>query len=292
MSFKYGSFNSARIFIEVRRNPFFMFPAALFTLRIHRAILILAYFFLRVDSEVNAQVTIDTTSILVFDSVTQTTTDFSRYIGWRESGEGSNVDFVFDTLQQLEFEKFMRRYTNPLRVDSGRVIFTDTSVLIKTDTGGQQFTTMIQEDTPWAVYEGWLHPLYLHVLTKVDGKNEMAALWLVDGRSGKSYFIESGWDVSCAPPLLSPKGNYLVTYANTDFEQPQSLLQLFRVKRNAIHYRLELLGDTLFDRRQIDSMVWINEHRMAVSFTSAVTEVDGHEETLPAFQLSVSFPTK
>jgi len=226
----------------------------------------------------HAQATIDTSSHFIVDSVTGTSTDWSVYIGWSDTIGGSGV-LKMDPIDDQEYLRCKRIHPNPLRTDSSLVSFTDSSFTIHTANKSLTYTTLIQDNTPWAEYNGWMDALQLHIVTSIDGKNEIGTLQLIDDGSGKVFYLESGWDGPCSPPLLSPDGKTLVTYANSNYETDQSLVMLHHIRRRGKHYRIELIHAETLPGRLIEDVVWMDNDYFAMA-CSEVRDPDDSDRIL------------
>lgn len=234
-----------------------------------------------------AQYTIDTTSYFIEDNITHTKIDWSVYIGWGDTLDHSR-SLVMDSIDEQDYWRYKRIHPNPLRIDSSLVSFTDSSFTIHTGNKNLTYTTLIQDNTPWAEYNGWLKELQLHVVTSIDGKNEIGTLLLVDGKSGKVFYLESGWDGPCAPPLLSPDGKTLLTYANTNYESDQSLILLHRVRRRDKFYRLELIQSETIPGKLIEDAVWMDEDRFAIGFSEVRDPEDSNRVLVENYYVKVA----
>jgi len=229
--------------------------------------------------DVQAQGSIDTTSYFIVDSVTGTSTDWSGYIGWTDTVVNT-LSLLMDSIDEKEYVNYKTFHLNPLRIDSGLVSITDSSFSIRTGAGIWTFTTLVQDDKPWAEYNGWLDVLQLHIVTSIDGGSEFGTLMLIDGKSGKVFYMDSGWDSPCAPPVVSPDGKYLITFANTNYETDQSRILIHRIRHSGQCYKLELIHAEILIDRLIDDVVWMDKNCFVIAFTNLHDPL--HNNTIPS----------
>ena len=118
------------------------------------------------------QISIDTTSVFIHDSITKSSTDWSVYLG----GNDSSATLLFDTITKTDFQKYKKRYRTKIDTDSLKLNWTDTSFTIKTEHDKITCNTRITDDFPFHDYQGFLVPLNLFVVSFTDGRNEYGAL--------------------------------------------------------------------------------------------------------------------
>jgi hypothetical protein len=91
--------------------------------------------------------------------------------------------------------------------------------------------------------------------------------------------MDSGWDSPCAPPVVSPDGKHLITFANTNYETDQSRILIHRIRHSGQYYTLELIHAEILIDRLIDDVVWMNKDCFVLAFTNLHDPLDNN--TIP-----------
>lgn len=240
-----------------------------------------------------AQRSIDTTSVFIYDSVTNTTTDFSRYFGisavdkghteWfnkhDEDGEAASQlsNFNIDTITESDFLKYKGKYKSKLNKDSALVEWTDTSFIITTEHSKKAFNTLITDDHPFNYYLGFLKPLNLFVTWHIDGHNEIGSMMLLDKVSGKSFELSSPFDNPNETVLLSPKENYLISFANTWYETDHCFISVIQINKSKKHFKPLFKYGLYIDKVNIEDLIWINENSFAIAVAEAIDDAAENE---------------
>jgi hypothetical protein len=209
------------------------------------------------------QISIDTTSYMIYDSITNSSTDWSKYLGSGDSVAGISIGF--DTITKDDFITHKKNYHSKIDMDSSKVIWTDTSFKIKTKNWENTFNTTISDDLPWNYYKGFIEPLNFFLILNVDGKNELGILLLIDKVTGKQYFLSSGYDQPCESVFLSPKNNYLFSYANKQTENNQCAFSILKIDETKKHFKFKGFTGLEINTWTINDMAWINENSFALS---------------------------
>lgn len=250
-----------------------------------------------------AQRSIDTTSIFIYDSVTNTTTDFSRYFGisavdnghteWfnkheEDGGAASQLSyFIIDTITESDFLKYKGKYKSKLNKDSSLVEWTDSSFIITTEHSKKTFNTLITDDHPYNYYLGFLKQLNLFVTWYIDGHNEIGSMMLLDNVSGKSFELSLPFDNPNETVLLSPKENNLITYANTSYETDHCFISVIQINKSKKHFKPVFKSGLYIDKVNIEDLVFINENSFAIAVTEAIDGA-GENETKKRCYLKAS----
>lgn len=224
---------------------------------------------------VSGQISIDTTSNMMYDSTTNSSTDWSAYIGAFENV--TPTEFAFDTISEKEFLKYRMKYRSKIKTDSTKLAWTDTSFTIATENWKTVFNTKITDDFPYNYYFGFLEPLNLFLVSNIDGKNELGILLLIDKITGKNYFLSSGFDYPNEALCISKENNYLLTYANNWAETNQCSLAIYKIEKNNIHFKLKFFNGSTLDSFTINELAWIDDTHFALS-VKVKTDLNDYEK--------------
>ncbi len=209
------------------------------------------------------QISIDTASYFIYDSITNTSTDWSRYIGAFDTLQ--LISLNFSDISKNEFSEYRKKYHSKINTDSSKVAWTDTSFIIKTNSDKKVYNTRITDDFPYNYYLGFLDPLNLYIVSNIDGRNELGMLLLIDKQTGKEFYYSSGYDYPCEALCISPKNNYLLSYANNWAEHNQCMISVMKIVKSKNNYKLKALVSFDSDSWTINDIAWINDNSFALS---------------------------
>lgn len=232
----------------------------------------------------HGQMSMDTTSVLWIDSISQTSWDWSVYLG----GNDSTVSVHFDTISNKQFVGYSKRYRSKLNLTKN-ISVKDSSFILQMDQKEVVFNTVVTDDFPWNEYVGLLEPLNLYVVLNVDGRNETGSLNLIDKRTGKTYYFTSPFDYPCETVRLSPKNQYLLSFANNWYENNQSFISILKIDRSGKQYKLKAFVSLDITQWTVNDIVWIDDHRFALSVKEKIDLENNETGTGKDFCLIGSF---
>lgn len=230
---------------------------------------------LLISSTSYGQISIDTTSRYIFDPETNTKTDWSMYLGAMDSIPPSALEF--DTISRSEFEGYKKMYRSKINIDTSKVLWTDTSFVISEKNWSRNYNIAVTEEEPFNNYMGYLEPLSLYLVTSIDGRNETAMFSLVDQKTGKEFYLNSGFDYPCVIALISPKNNFLLSWSNNEYEYNESMLVVLKVEKQRKKFQLKGFVDFSTNQWRVQDVVWINENSIALHVDQ--TEVEDGVKT-------------
>lgn len=223
----------------------------------------LIYLFLAISQTTYGQISIDTTSYMIYDSLSQTSTDWSHFLAAFDSIQPTTL--TFDTITMNDFAIYRKKYHSKIDTDSSKLVWTDTSFTIKTENWKTAFNTNVTYYFPYNYYLGFLEPLNLFIVSNIDGHNELGTLLLIDKKTGKEFYFSSGYDYPCEAIFISPKNNYLLSYANNWSEHNQCMISILKIVRTKNHYQLKGFSVFNSDQWTINEIAWINDNSFALS---------------------------
>ena len=232
---------------------------------------------------------IDTTSQPIFDSAGSFTVDVSRYLG-NELGNDSIKNLAYDTISKEEFEKYKKTYSDKIDRDSLRVGHGDTTFTITGEKKKSVFLTNITEMHTSDSYVGYLKPLNLYLVESIDGHNETGSLILIDAKSTKAYYWESLFDEPLDYVSISPGNQYLLAYANSDYEHANSYISVLKInsKKKDV-YSLETVLALNLDPLTIKDLVWENDKSIVLSVVESILSEEGLETSQKTYYLKITF---
>jgi hypothetical protein len=197
------------------------------------------------------------------------------YLGAMDSISPSTLEF--DTISQGEFEGYKKLYHSKINTDTSKVLWTDTSFLISGKNWNRDYNIVATEAEPFNNYMGYIEPLGLYMVTNIDGRNETAMFYLVDQKTGKEFFLSSGFDYPCVTALLSPKNNFLLSWSNNEYEYNESMLVVLKVVKHRKKFQLRGFVDFSTNQWRVQDVVWVNENSIALHVDQ--TEVEDGVKT-------------
>lgn len=207
---------------------------------------------------------IDTAGTWHFDSISKTYLDMSAWLGYMEMTD-TIAGLRFDTISEADFGKFDKRYKSRIDTSDRRITRTEESFTIKTGGGEKWFSADSKHHSSFYVnYFGYFEQLDLYVIQTIDLHNEIGDLRVVDGKTGKQYYILSPFDYPFETLLLSPGTKYLLTFANNYYERNESALSLLKINKKEQHYTLRTYNVSAMGHYQIEKAVWINDSSFAL----------------------------
>ena len=225
---------------------------------------ILIFLLLTISVTASGQITIDTTSKIVFDSIYGPSDDLSPYLGLNMS-ENQSSKIIFDSISKNDYANYKKSYHSKIILDSSNIVFTDSTFTIKTENKKITFQTWSERYPPnYSYYLGFLKPLNLFLVQDINGNDEVGSLLLIDNRTGKIFYFYSEGDEPYEKPLISPKNNYLLSSVYISYEN-ECFIKILKVKRNKHNYQLENFALEKIWYWYIEEIVWINENSFALS---------------------------
>lgn len=218
------------------------------------------------------QISIDTASYMLYDSTTNTSTEWSQYLGAGDSIPATLIEF--DSITKDDFVNYKKKYHSKIEMDSSKIIWTDTSFIIKSENWSTTFNTKVTDDFPWNYYKGFLEPLNFFLVLNIDGRNELGILLLIDKVTGKQYYLSSGYDYPCESVFISPKNNYLFSYANNGAENNQCSFSILKIDKTKKHFKIKGFNGSEINTWTINDIVWINENSFALSVKEKIDLTD------------------
>ena len=173
--------------------------------------------------------------------------------------------FSIDTISKTAFNNYKNIYTSPLKSDSGRVVWTDTSFIIK----GKQYKS---DNSYFNYYLGFLENLQLYSIIFVDGRDEVSTLIMIDAVTGENFWLESPSSYSLESPSISTDLSILSAYVHDSYSN-YSFISFFDIKKHENKYCLEDRKGLKISNVRIDELLWINN----LTFVILVTEVSDYE---------------
>jgi hypothetical protein len=199
------------------------------------------------------------------------------------------VSFMTDTIARETFEKYKKLYNSKMELPNARISRTATSFSVHTADSSFVFPADTMDYSHFAYYEGFLSPLNLHIVTYIDGNNEVGYLFLIDQKTNKKYIIESPFDDPCLPPLISPKNNYLIAFSNDSYTDNNCCIDLLSVNKTHGRFVYENKGRFEVDQWKIKELVWTSENSFALHIVVTTRDENSNETTEKEDYLEMRF---
>ena len=179
-------------------------------------------------------------------------------------------DLEFLDIGKLEFDRYKNNYHSKLNIDSSKVIFLDSSFIIKTSESEFKYPNKLMTDDftkkgHSVEYLGFNNYLKLYVLQGywVGGDFTSAESFFIDSVTNLKYSLIQLSDFSFETPVFSPNNKYIVTYINDMFESPDRCIYgIIKVinENGVFKYKEFARGSSDL----IEDLVWINDYSFAI----------------------------
>jgi hypothetical protein len=195
----------------------------------------------------------------------------------------------FDTISKEEFNKYKKHYHSKTNTDRTKVGWTDTSLIVTTLDSSYTFPADTNDYSLFTNYNGYLKFLNLFIITEIDGKNEIGTLMLIDKKTNKTYYLESGFDDECEPPILSPKNNFLLSVSNDTYADNASFITLVKISKNKKTFSYHGFINFTTDQWKINDYFWIDDNSFALKVVTTTRNEETNETAEVENYLRVSF---
>jgi hypothetical protein len=197
-----------------------------------------------------------------------------------------------DTISAEAFTTYRKLHQTKPMFDKRPIPTTDSTFTLTTkDT---ILTFQSREDCMCATssYLGKITDLNLFVVNTIYMQDGYASTSLIDAATGKKFVLPACTDQGSTDVSLSPNDQFLITYANNDYERDYVCVYIFKIAPNKKTQRYNVAHHLTIniDQKRIVDFVWIDSNTLALKVQD-LTPVEGEEEMQEAFYfLKIKFP--
>jgi hypothetical protein len=180
----------------------------------------------------------------------------------------------FDTITLSEFSRYSNKYKYSSWPDTNKntLAKTDSSFTLETKTGVRTFFSDYRYYTRTYDYIGFYPTLNLYLINYCSATSAIQLLFLVDSNTGKHYNLESGFDNGFELPLVSPKSNFILNFANNMFEKNNSYFMILKIEKENNSYILKNYAELFTYDFEVVEAFWTNDKTFVMQTTEHPTE--------------------
>jgi hypothetical protein len=182
--------------------------------------------------------------------------------------------FRMETIPIPNYKQLKSKSKSTLNTDSTKVIWTDSSFVIKLKHSTKEFICNKRDYSKCNYYLGYLSPLQLYAISYVDGHNEVGMLVMLDKVSGKTFCLNSQSDSPLESPTVSRDTSILSAYVNNVYTD-EGYISLYKIEIKGAKYQLKPHAGLVFNKSIIEDLIWINKSQFIV----LIKEVKEHGDS-------------
>lgn len=182
----------------------------------------------------------------------------------------SNVTLIYETITEKQFKGFKKKYNWGIDTSSKNAFYSDTSFTLKTDAPSRIY---VSNKLYLYSYVGYQKSLNFFIVDYVSAPSAIEVLFLVDKKTATEYELASPFDNGMGLPLISPKGNFLLSVSNNVFTKNEAGIVLLAIKKNNTSFTLENYYDVTLNKWIILDAVWVDENCFALSTSEGCQKI-------------------